>query len=55
MARQLYTRGTIHKIHPSGRIVYEGQVSILGFQTLCANNVGTYGLVQLTAEFTELI
>ena len=55
MARRLYTRGTIHKIHPSGRIVYEGQVGDLGLQTLFATNVGLSGFMQLTAELQKLV
>ena len=29
MASLMYTNGTISKIHPNGRIVYEGQVRII--------------------------
>lgn len=36
MTQQLYTHGSIHTIHPNGRIVYEGQVGIQAFASLSA-------------------
>ena len=55
MARRLSTRGAIHKIHPNGRIVYEGQVGNVGVQTLCVNNLGLSGFMQLTAELPNFV